>query len=139
MMGRLEVALAGLLAVVGAACGGGPASPSNAPVAAPPSSPSPVGAGLERDEVVSVVRGEHQGIAACAALASSAAEAGVIEISWTITSAGSVTGASVTDSSFPEPAVADCVLRAVERLKFPTATAETPATWRYRFGRPSGG
>lgn len=139
MMARLEVTLAGFLAVAGAACGSGPASPSSARVAAPPSTAAPVGAGLERDEVVSVVRREHQGIAACAALASSAAEAGVIEISWTITSAGTVTGASVTDSTFPEPAVTDCVLRAVERLTFPSATAETPATWRYRFGRPRGG
>ncbi len=106
---------------------------------APPASAAPVSQGeaLPASEIASVVNGAHDKVQGCLFLANSPESAGTIAIDFTVAPSGDVSDANVGEATFPDQPVIKCVLRQMQKLHFPTATAETPATWKFVFGHPA--
>lgn len=127
---------AGLTALACLAC----SSSKPAPKAPEPSAAAaaPVGDPLSADQIASVVNGAHSKVQGCLFLASSPESAGTIAVDFTVAPSGEVSEARAGEATFPDPPVIKCVVGQMRKLTFPTATAPTPATWKFVFGHPDG-
>ena len=96
------------------------------------------GQGLSPNQIARVVNSRMGAFRACyeAAQARDPTMRGSVSIAWTISPSGSVSSASVANSSLGNARVEGCLLRQFRRLKFPSADKPTGANWPFVF-RPS--
>lgn len=122
----------GALGLCAAACGPAHQTHGAAPAHAPDDATSggtPLGAG----DVATVVNGAHDRFQGCLFLASSPESHGRIKVSFSVAPSGSVEEAHLDSASFPDKPVVHCVVKEMQKLQFPAATAETSASWTFAF------
>ena len=96
------------------------------------------GQGLTQAQVARVVMSRMGAFQACYEIATAHDPTlkGNVGVSFSISPGGSVSSASITGSSLSNPRVEGCILRAFNRLQFPTADKPTNAGFPFAF-RPS--
>ena len=99
---------------------------------------APPGQGLSPDQIARVVRSRQGTFQACYEIATAHDPTlkGNVGVAFSISPGGSVSSASITGSSLSNPRVEGCILRAFNRLQFPTADKATNASFPFSF-RPS--
>ena len=99
---------------------------------------APPGQGLSPDQIARVVRSRMGAFQACYEIATAHDPTlkGNVGVAFSISPGGSVSSASITGSSLSNPRVEGCILRAFNRLQFPTADKPTNAGFPFAF-RPS--
>ena len=99
---------------------------------------APPGQGLSPDQIARVVRSRMGAFQACYEIATAHDPTlkGNVGVAFSISPGGSVSSASITGSSLSNPRVEGCILRAFNRLQFPTADKPTNASFPFSF-RPS--
>jgi TonB family protein len=96
---------------------------------------SPAGQGLTPAQIQRVVTSRYGAFRACyeSAAARTPGLQGGVTVSWSITPSGSVSGARIASSSLGNPRVEGCILRQVNRLRFPQADKATGASYPFLF------
>ena len=99
---------------------------------------APAGSGLTQAQIARVVMSRMGAFQACYEIATAHDPTlkGNVGVSFSISPGGSVSSASITGSSLSNPRVEGCILRAFNRLQFPTADKPTNAGFPFAF-RPS--
>ena len=99
---------------------------------------APPGSGLTQAQISRVVMSRMGAFQACYEIATAHDPTlkGNVGVSFSISPGGSVSSASITGSSLSNPRVEGCILRAFNRLQFPTADKPTNAGFPFAF-RPS--
>jgi hypothetical protein len=124
---RLDLAFAGE--------GGGraaPAKPSGAGEPVAGTAPSlKVGSALAADQVDRVVGAQKAELARCGRAAS-----GEVVVGFTVRPDGTTKNVAVKSSTVGDAAVAPCLVKRVEALRFPAAGGESRVTWPFRFAAP---
>ncbi|MFT3712371.1 MAG: AgmX/PglI C-terminal domain-containing protein [Archangium sp.] len=92
-------------------------------------------ASLDRESIQRTVRGAVRNVQNCfeRALVKNPKLEGKLEIEMIIGATGKVTKASEVDTSFPDAAVTSCVVKEIEKLKFPAPVGGGIVTVRYPF------
>jgi hypothetical protein len=96
---------------------------------------APAGQGLSPEQVRRVVYSRQGSFQACFEIASARDPTlkGSVGVSFSISPGGSVSSASITNSSLNNARVEGCILRAFNRLQFPTADKPTGASFPFVF------
>jgi hypothetical protein len=96
---------------------------------------APSGQGLTPQQISRVVYSRQGAFQACYEIASAHDPTlkGSVGVSFTISPGGSVSSASITNSSLNNPRVEGCILRTFNRLQFPTADKSTGASFPFAF------
>ena len=92
--------------------------------------------GLSGDQIDKVVRSHGGQIRACYSreLERTPGLEGQITIKWTINAKGNVTSAKVHKTTMNNSRVEDCIVREVQRMKFPKPEGGNKAVVKYPFG-----
>ena len=142
-MRSLPVVLGFGLSVALVACGSEPTRPprtaSAKPVQRPPTPQVVQNDGLSQEQIVSVVEARYPAVRGCHTMqygGSGSAVGGTMIVDMEISPEGSVTSATVSDSSFESSELEECVLDVTRSLQFPTSTAGTEFSWKFRFRAP---
>jgi TonB family protein len=94
--------------------------------------------GLERDEIMKVIRRHESEIKFCyeQELQKQPSLSGKVSVAWTIDSAGAVPEANVSESSIGSPAVEKCMTDRIRRWKFPEprggGTVDVTFPWNFK-------
>lgn len=114
--------------------GGGPGAPGERAVVA--TGAAAARGSLTSDQVRRVVLAHVGAVRACyeTEAQKNPALKGGMSVQWTVAPDGSVMGASLAGSSLGNPRVEGCVVRQVQRWKFPAAEAQTSVTFPFKFG-----
>lgn len=96
---------------------------------------APSGQGLTPQQISRVVYSRQGAFQACYEIASAHDPTlkGSVGVSFSISPGGSVSSASITNSSLNNPRVEGCILRTFNRLQFPTADKSTGASFPFAF------
>lgn len=96
------------------------------------------GQGLSPEQIRRIVMSRYGAFRACyeSAAARNPKLQGGVTVAFTVTPAGSVSGARVSNSSLSSPRVEGCILRQFRRLRFPAADKPTGAAFPFLF-KPS--
>jgi hypothetical protein len=111
-------------------------APPNAP-APRATEPKPVGdTGLSADQVRAVVVSHQPALMACYITEGpkDSSPKGVVTVRWRVDPAGSVSGATIVDSTLGDDRVQSCILRQVQSWRFPSSDAISEAEFPFAFG-----
>jgi hypothetical protein len=87
-----------------------------------------VGSALAADQVDRVITAQKVELVRCGKAAS-----GEVVVGFTIRGDGTTKNVAVKSSTVADPAVAACLVKRVESLRFPTASGESRVTWPFQF------
>lgn len=116
--------------------GGGPGGPGEAKIAVATGAPAARG-GLSPEQIRRIVMSHIGAVRACYETEAQRNPGlkGGVTVTWQIDPSGGVTTASVANSSLGNPRVEGCVVRQVQRWKFPTSDSPTTvAGFPFKFG-----
>jgi TonB family protein len=105
-----------------------------------PSSGTPDGAlGLAPDQIQRVVLGRAGAIRACFEIGENDGyrPPQMVVVEFEVGADGAVTASDLVSSSLGYPRVEGCIVRAVKRMKFPSATRTTKARFPFAFDKPT--
>lgn len=129
----------GLLALCASfGCGGASEPPKAvAPPARHASKPRPkLKRALSHEQVQSTMRGQIPSMAACYELspAKQNETAGELTVDFTVEANGTVSGESLSNDSFDDKVLRECVLGVVRKTAFPKSETPTDVSWPLHFG-----